>query len=179
MVFMPWIRESDLNAFGGAASLVCFNRVFALVVTHSSNKYLSRRNASITFGPQQSSLLASHVLHCLLTRCLPWLGSIRVPPATSQLFVRLHQVHWPPELGEGASPTCQPFTGKQFEALSTEQCYIWCDVMLQALGEPDKRLSQTLAWHHFNYSPGQCRAVPAKAIACLAPHRCSSDRKRL
>lgn len=55
MLFMPWMRESDLNAFGGAASLVCFNHVFALVVTHTAatNIYLEGMQVSL-------SVLSSH-----------------------------------------------------------------------------------------------------------------------
>lgn len=45
-------------------------------------------------------------------------------------------------------------------------------------GHYDKRLSKTLAWHHFNYSQVQCRVVPAKATAHLAVLQCCSGRRK-
>lgn len=158
--------------------------------THNSNKYLSRwMNVRISFSLKLSPLLASHIFHwwVLLMCCLPrWehRGASSCLPAPLSLFtgslpVTPHAM--PSTSATGAGPCAGLSLQTDLELFfSGGQQYcqdlVWRDV-LWALQEPDQRLNQTLAWHHFNYSVGQCRVVPASAAAHLAALKHCSSRK--
>lgn len=145
---------------------------------HNCNKYLFRwMNTRIIFGLQLSLLLTSHVSHCwdLLTShllCLEHWG-------ISSHFHRLSGCT--KLINTRAGPSSDHSQASNLEFFPwrpTSTWYLTLCGALWALQESEKRLSKTLAWHHFNYSQVQCRVVPAKATAHLAVLQCCSGRRK-